>query len=142
MTPAMSLTLTSDTLVYSLVMPHMQLFPVALVNILDSHLTLSRASETLKLPLNSGCCAAKLNKAAEKSKTTLPSWSEGGVSEASLCTVKEGSQMQLAEAQTTWSLGSGMGRKKGTVWSMVVQSLWFRLLRKTETQNGLKLALS
>lgn len=38
----------------------------------------------------------KLNKAAKKSKATLPSWSEGGVSEAGLCTVKDGSQMQLA----------------------------------------------
>lgn len=113
MTPAMSLTLTSDTLVYSLVMPHMQLFPVALVNILDSHLTLSRASETLKLPLNSGCCAAKLNKAAEKSKTTLPSWSEGGVSEASLCTVKEGSQMQLAGGTNHMEPGVGHGEEEG-----------------------------
>jgi hypothetical protein len=38
----------------------------------------------------------KWNKAARKSKAVLPSWSEGGVWEASLCTVKEGSQMQLA----------------------------------------------
>jgi hypothetical protein len=51
-TSEMSIMQTSDTLVYSLVIPHMQLFPVLLVNILDAHLTLNCVSETFKLPLN------------------------------------------------------------------------------------------
>lgn len=85
------------------------------------------------------CC--KLNKAVEKSKTTLPSWSEGGVSEASLCTVKEGSQMQLAGGTNHMEPGVGHGEEEGhcSIWlSRAYDLVSFERLR---LKIGLKLAL-
>lgn len=81
----------------------------------------------------------KLNKAAKKSKAMLPSWSEGGVSEASPCTTKEGSQMQASWGhRPTWSLREDMERKNGAGWSIVVQSWWFRFPWKIKTQNSVE----
>lgn len=120
-TSEMSIVLTSDTLFYSLVIPHMQLFPVVLVNILDAHLTASCVSETFKLPLNWGCCSASGMKQPRNQRQHRHLGLRAGVSEASLCTVKEGSQMQLVGGiAPPWSVGVCIERKNGAFWSIVV----------------------